>query len=159
MHLTGMHSCKVLELRTNRLIEHYHSTSVQVLTLRGRPDRLLCYVSALPWRRIDRRGTHAASPGRWNLQLPPANKKQKIMRNDFRIKRAFYISKFPFAFECTSHSNYHLAIHTQKYKCFYCEMSGQIAIQLFSIKKGVKISEQPDGNSAIHKSFSHSHSN
>ena len=37
---------------------------------------------------------------------------------------------------------------------FYFEMSGQIAIQLFSIKKA-----QPNGNSAAHKSFGHSHSN
>ena len=58
-----------------------------------------------------------------------------------------------------SHSNYHSAIQTQKYNIFYFEMSGLIAIQLFSMKKGVKISEQPNGNSAVHKPFSRSHSN
>ena len=42
---------------------------------------------------------------------------------------------------------------------FYFEMPGQIAIWPFSIKKGAKVSEQPNGNSAIHKSFGHSHSN
>ena len=42
---------------------------------------------------------------------------------------------------------------------FYFEMSGQIVIWPFSIKKGAKISEQPTGNYAVHKSFGHSHSN
>ena len=34
----------------------------------------------------------------------------------------------------TSHLNYYSAIRTPKYKCFYFEMSGQIALQPFSIK-------------------------
>ena len=38
----------------------------------------------------------------------------------------------------TSHLNYHLAIHTQKSKYVFFKMSGQIAIQLFSIKKAGK---------------------
>ena len=59
----------------------------------------------------------------------------------------------------TSDSNDYLAIHTQNINIFYLEMSSQIAIQPFSIKKDIKIPEQPNGNLATHKSLGRSHSN
>ena len=87
----------------------------------------------------------------------------------FKVTCAFCIPQFPFEFECewpngnsAIHKSFKLPFshsHSKNINIFYFEMSGQIAIQPFSIKKGVKISEQPNGNSAIYKSFRSSYSN
>ena len=58
-----------------------------------------------------------------------------------------------------SHLIYHSAIHTQKYKYF---LFGNVRPNCHSAifnKKGMNISEQPNGNSAVHKSLRCSHSN
>ena len=59
----------------------------------------------------------------------------------------------------TSHLKYHLAIHTQKCNFFlFWNVQPNCHLAVFN-KKGTKISEQSNGNSSVHKSFSHSHSN
>ena len=59
----------------------------------------------------------------------------------------------------TSHSNYHSAIHMQKHKYFlFWNVQPNSHLAVFS-EKGMKISEEPNGNLAVHKSFGHSHSN
>ena len=58
----------------------------------------------------------------------------------------------------TSLLNYHSVIDTQKYKYFlFWNVQPNCHLAVFN-KKDAKISEQPNGNSAIHKSFGHSQS-
>ena len=84
---------------------------------------------------------------------------------------AFCIPQFPFAFEfecewlngnSAVHKSFKLLFghsHSKNINIYYFEMSSQIAIWPFAVKKGVKISEQLNGNLAIYISFGRSHSN
>ena len=105
----------------------------------------------------------------WTLKINPKSiirKNTDIVRNPFDHRDVIVLELFNshtgnlVCFECLRFRlrlsvNSRMAITIRPFtlknrNIFYFEMSSQIAIQLFSIKKDAKISKQPNGHSAVH---------